>query len=279
MVATIPKSTKTTWKAAAGAGRRRLARTEAGQPFLVGLGERADEEVARVGVGVDEVVDEDLPHVEAVERLRHLRAVDAGAVEGGVVEHLEVADVLQAEDVGGGAVPVDPRHAQPGSSAKSCAKCSAFFPSAARSSSARVVVTISSVSRVEVDPPPDAAWRSAEQRTASATAARSVSTITSMPGRRTLTTTCSPPGSRAACTCANEAAPSARDENSAKTSPRGRPKSSSMRATTANSGAGGTSSWRPDSSRVISVGRRSTRMERNWPSLISTPPISTASAR
>src|SRR5262245_39171082 len=41
----------------------------------------------------------------------------------------------------------------------------------------------------------------------------------------------------------------------------------------------GTSSWSPASSLVISSGKTSTREERNWPTLMSTPPISMARVR
>ncbi len=86
-------------------------------------------------------------------------------------------------------------------------------------------------------------------------------------------------GSRAGWTWASEAAPIGSGPIQAKTSETGRPKSSSIWLTMPAKGSGGTSSWSPASSLVISGGRMSTRVERNWPSLISTPPISAASAR
>ena len=43
-----------------------------------------DEEVARMRVGVQEVVDEDLFQVGVVQLARQLRAADAGGVDGGV---------------------------------------------------------------------------------------------------------------------------------------------------------------------------------------------------
>ena len=116
-------------------------------------------------------------------------------------------------------------------------------------------------------------------RAASRTAARSVWTSTSIPGRSTLTTTSSPVGRRAGWTWASEAAPIGSGATQEKTWESGRPKSSSIWRTTSANRSGGTSSWSPESSWVISGGRMSTRVERNWPSLMRTPPISPARAR
>ena len=43
--------------------------------------------------------------------------------------------------------------------------------------------------------------------------------------------------------------------------------------------SGGTSSCKPESSLVIASGSTSTRLERNWPTFIITPPISIAKVR
>ena len=166
----------------------------------------------------------------------------------------------------------------PGSSRNSRAKRWALLASRVRSSSARVVAANSSNSRSR-STRRRTGRQIHSQRTASRTAARSVSTRVSMPGRRTLTTTRSPLARRARWAWAREAAPTGSGSTSSNRASTGRPKSSSIRRAISGKGTGGTRSWRPASSRVISTGSTSTRVLRNWPSLISTPPSSTARSR
>jgi hypothetical protein len=66
---------------------------------------RADEQVARVRIGVHERMDEDLLHVDPVERPRHLRARDPRPFERREVADLQIADVLQGERAAGAPVP------------------------------------------------------------------------------------------------------------------------------------------------------------------------------
>ncbi len=48
-------------------------------------------------IGVDEIVDHDLPQVDVVEPGRHLGAVDAGLVEGREIADLQIAHVLEGQ--------------------------------------------------------------------------------------------------------------------------------------------------------------------------------------
>ncbi|GIV85214.1 MAG: hypothetical protein KatS3mg052_2221 [Candidatus Roseilinea sp.] len=108
---------------------------------------------------------------------------------------------------------------------------------------------------------------------------RSVSTMACMCGRCTLTTTrraaALPFGdgvrSVARYACPNDAAATGWGSNSSKTASMGWPNSRSITGNMTLAGAGGTASCRPESSAMICGGSRSTRLLRNWPSLIHTP--------
>ena len=179
-------------------------------------------------IGVHEVVHEDLLHVDPVEDARHLGPVDAGALQRRQVADLEIADVLQGQGAAGAPVPEAPGGCRPAASpAKSLGEALGVAPLGGEVELAAGGGGDLRGQAVEVDP---AAQRreTLSSRRASPAAARSVSTSTSIPGRRTLTTTGSPPGSRAGWTWAREAAPTGSGEIQEKTSASGRPKSSSI---------------------------------------------------
>ncbi len=92
------------------AARRCRHRVARGERRLAGERQRPDEQIAGMGVGVDEVLHEDLPHVDLVEVARHLGAVDAGLLERGEAGDLQVADVLEGQGAPGALLPEDPRH-------------------------------------------------------------------------------------------------------------------------------------------------------------------------
>ena len=96
MTATIPKSTKISLNGVGSSGRA-LARA----------GQRLDEEVAGVRVGVDEVVDEDLLQIGLIEPFRHLTPINPCGLDGRQVADLDIGDVLQRKDATGGILPVN----------------------------------------------------------------------------------------------------------------------------------------------------------------------------
>ena len=100
----------------------------------------------------------------------------------------------------------------------------------------------------------------------------------SMPGRRTLTTTSRPSRVRARWTCAIEPAASDQSSNQANALSTGRPSSSAMRRliTSVGSALALSCSWA--SSRAIGGENRSSRVDRNCPSLMKVGP-SALSAR
>ncbi len=104
-------------------------------------------------------------------------------------------------------------------------------------------------------------------------------TVWSMAGRRTFRATASPPGSTARCTCAMDADAAGVSSNVVKTSPSGRPSSSSTISTACSAGNGGTRSWSFSSSTISSPGRRSRRLLMIWASLMYVGPSSSKTIR
>src|SRR6202035_2938791 len=80
---------------------------------LAGAGERLDEEVAGMGVGVHEVVDEDLLHVHAVEDAGDLGAADPRPRQRLEVRDLQIPDVFHRHRPPGAPLPVDLGDADP----------------------------------------------------------------------------------------------------------------------------------------------------------------------
>ena len=68
-------------------------------------GKWVDEEVARMRVGMQEVVDEDLFQVGVVQLARQLRTADAGGVDGGEIVDLDAGHVFQGQHAAGGVLP------------------------------------------------------------------------------------------------------------------------------------------------------------------------------
>ena len=68
-----------------------------------------DEEVTGMGIGMEEAVAEHHLQHHAGPVHRHLLAVDAGAVQGGEVVHLDAVDPLQRQDPAGRLLPEDTR--------------------------------------------------------------------------------------------------------------------------------------------------------------------------
>ena len=77
-------------------------------------GKRVDEEVARMRVGMHEVVDEDLFQVGVVQLPRQLRTADAGGVDGGKVVDLDAGHVFQGQHAAGGVLPENIRDVDAG---------------------------------------------------------------------------------------------------------------------------------------------------------------------
>ena len=89
----MPKSTK-------------MSRKGVGEPAAAAdCAAGVDEEVARMRVGVHEVVDEDLFQVSVVQFPRQLRTADAGGVDGGVIVDLDAGHVFQGQHTAGGVLP------------------------------------------------------------------------------------------------------------------------------------------------------------------------------
>ena len=98
------------------------------------------------------------------------------------------------------------------------------------------------------------------------------STDSSTPGRCTLTMTLRPSGSVARWVTPIEAAASGCRSNSAKRTSSEFPNSRSITSRTSSGGRPGTAVRSSASSRIITAGSRSSRVEAIWPNLISIPP-------
>ena len=81
------------WKDVGVSGARRVTR------------QRMNEEVARVRIGVDEMMEEDLFQVDVVQPPRDLGAADAGGLDGLHVIYLDAGDILQGQHATGGIFP------------------------------------------------------------------------------------------------------------------------------------------------------------------------------
>ena len=104
--------------------------------------------------------------------------------------------------------------------------------------------------------------------------ARSLVTVSTMPGRCTFTATTSPVGSTARCTCAMEAEPSGFSSNSANRSSMGFPSSVSICAFTSAKSSGRAFVRRLPSASQYSMGSMSGCVEAIWPSLTNVVPRS-----
>jgi hypothetical protein len=96
------------------------------------------------------------------------------------------------------------------------------------------------------------------------------------PGYWVLTATSRPSASRARCTCEIEAAARGVASNSEKTSATGRPSSLVTAPSMTEAARGGTRSCSEARLSTKGVGRRSGRVEANWPALIRVPPSAPA---
>ncbi len=123
------------------------------------------------------------------------------------------------------------------------------------------------------------AFRSRASRAAWYMSSRSASIWRGASGRCTLTTTRLPFGRTAPCTWPIDAAAIGTRSNSRKSWLTVSPSASSIAASASSAENGVTASWRLRSSKTMSGGTMSGRVERSWPNLTNVGPSSSSIAR
>ena len=99
------------------------------------VGAALHQDVARVRIGVEEAVAEDLLAVGLGQQLRHLVGVESGCAQARHVRDLDAVDELHHEHAARGQLPVDARHATSSRPANMRATVSALWPSFTKLSS------------------------------------------------------------------------------------------------------------------------------------------------
>ena len=233
------------------------------------------EHVARVRVGVEEALLEDLLVVGLHQLARRLDALRA---LGGLEQRHPVDDLVHDQQAPGRELAVTARDADPAVAVDDLAHADDV---------ARLLAEVELVAegagdlldeRRQVDDPVRAAAERDAGPTIISSRARSFSTTSSASGRWTLTTTGWPSAIRARCTWAIVPAASGSGSIEEKTSSQGTASSRSIIATTSASDIGGTSACSAASSATYSSEIRSGRVERIWPSFPKVgPSLSNAS--
>ena len=141
-------------------------------------------------------------------------------------------------------------------------------------SSSSIEVFTSSATRSFSDRPPLPLFTASSTSTRRSMMARSLVTVSTMPGRCTFTATASPLGRMARCTCAMEAEPSGVSSNSANSSSMGLPSSVSTCDFTSAKSRGRACVRSSPSATQYSMGSTSGWVEAIWPSLTNVVPRS-----